>query len=128
VNQFIDKKRFEAVLLGWSIGLDADQYDIWHSSKTKEKELNFISYNNPEVDQLLEKGRRTFAIEERKKAYFRMQEILADEVPYIFLYVPDATPIVHARIKGIKPTAIGISYNMPKWYVPKPLQRHTMVQ
>lgn len=126
VNQFIDKKRFEAVLLGWSIGLDADQYDIWHSSKTKEKELNFISYSNPEVDQLLEKGRRTFNVDERKKAYFRIQEILAEEVPYIFLYVPDATPIVHARIKGIKPTAIGISYNLPKWYVPKPLQRHTM--
>ncbi len=128
VNQFIDKKRFEAVLLGWSIGLDADQYDIWHSSKTKEKELNFISYSNAEVDELLEKGRRTFDLEKRKKAYFRIQEILADEVPYIFLYVPDATPIVQARIKNIKPTAIGISYNQPKWYVPKPLQRHTMVQ
>jgi peptide/nickel transport system substrate-binding protein len=127
VNQFIDKKRFEAVLLGWSIGLDADQYDIWHSSKTKEKELNFISYSNPEVDELLEKGRRTFDIDERKKAYFRIQEVLAEEVPYIFLYVPDATPIVHARIKGIKPTPIGISYNLPKWYVPKNQQRHTMV-
>ncbi|MBI5640891.1 MAG: peptide-binding protein [Nitrospirae bacterium] len=128
VNEFIDKRRFEAVLLGWSIGLDPDQYDIWHSSKTKEKEFNFISYSNPEVDELLDKGRRTFALEERKKAYFRIQEILADEVPYIFLYVPDATPIVHARFKGIKPSPIGISYNLPKWYVPKKLQRHSMEQ
>ncbi len=127
INQFIDKKRFEAVLLGWSIGLDADQFDIWHSTKTKEKELNFISFSNAEVDELLEKGRRTFDLEKRKKAYFRIQEILADEVPYIFLYVPDATPIVHARIRGIRPTPIGISYNLPKWYVPKILQRHTMV-
>ncbi len=126
INQFIDKRRFAAVLLGWSIGLDADQYDIWHSSKTKEKELNFISYSNPEVDDLLEKGRRTFDIEERKKAYFRIQEILAEEVPYLFLYVPDATPIVHGRINGIRPAPIGISYNLPKWYVPKPLQRHTL--
>ena len=126
VNNFIDKKRFEAVILGWSIGLDPDQYDIWHSSKTKEKEFNFISYNNPEVDELLEKGRRTFDITERKKAYFRIQEILADELPYIFLYVPDATPIVNARFKGIKPSPIGISYNLPKWYVPKELQRHRM--
>jgi peptide/nickel transport system substrate-binding protein len=128
VNQFIDKKRFEAVLLGWSIGLDADQYDIWHSSKTKEKELNFISFSNPEVDELLEKGRRTFDIRERKKAYFRIQEILAEESPYLFLYVPDATPIVHSRFKGIKPAPIGISYNLPKWYVPQRLQRHTLVQ
>ncbi|HWR59295.1 MAG TPA: hypothetical protein VN328_10440, partial [Thermodesulfovibrionales bacterium] len=107
-------------------GLDADQYDIWHSSKTKEKEFNFVSYNNQEVDELLEKGRRTYDIEKRKKAYFRLQEILADELPYIFLYVPDSTPIVHARFKGIKVSPIGISYNLPKWYVPKRLQRHTL--
>lgn len=128
INQFIDKRRFEAVVLGWSIGLDSDQYDIWHSSKTKEKEFNFVTYNNPEVDRLLEEGRRTFDIEKRKKAYFRLQEILADELPYIFLYVPDATPIVQARFKGIKESPIGIAYNLPKWYVPKKLQRHTLEQ
>jgi len=126
INQFIDKKRFEAVILGWSISLDPDQYDIWHSSKTREKELNFISYSNPEVDELLEKGRRTFDVNERKKAYFRIQEILAEEVPYIFLYVPDATVIISARVRGIKPSPIGISYNLPRWYVPKGLQRHNI--
>jgi peptide/nickel transport system substrate-binding protein len=126
INQFIDKRRFQAAILGWSIGLDADQYDIWHSSKTKEKEFNFVSYNNPEVDELLEKGRRTYDTEKRKRAYFRLQEILADELPYLFLYVPDATPIVHARFKGIKASPIGIRYNLPQWYVPKKLQRHTL--
>lgn len=126
INEFIDKRRFQAVILGWSIGIDPDQYDIWHSSKTRKKEFNFVSYMNFEVDELLEKGRRTFDIEERKKAYFRIQEILADELPYIFLYVPDATPIVHTRFKDIKPSPIGITYNLHKWYVPKKLQRHTI--
>jgi len=128
VNEFIDKRRFEAVILGWSIGLDPDQFDIWHSSKTKPKEFNFVSYSNPEVDELLEQGRRTFDIEKRKKAYFRIQEILAEELPYIFLYVPDATPVVQSRFRGIKPAPIGISYNQPKWYVPKVLQRHSLEQ
>ena len=118
INEFIDKRRFEAVILGWSIGLDPDQYDIWHSSKTGEKEFNFISYNNPQVDKLLEQGRSTFDIQKRKKAYYKIQEILADEVPYVFLYVPYALPIVHARFKGIKPSPIGITYNIHKWYVP----------
>ena len=126
INEFIDKRRFEAVVLGWSIGLDPDQYDIWHSGKTKEKEFNFVSYNNPEVDALLEKGRRTFDINERKKAYFRIQEILAEELPYIFLYVPDALPIVHARFHGIEPAPIGIGYNIHRWYVPEEMQRHKM--
>lgn len=128
INEFIDKRRFQAVILGWSIGIDPDQFDIWHSSKTKEKEFNFVSYNNPEVDELLEKGRRTYNIDERKKAYFRIQEILADELPYIFLYVPDATPIIHARFKGIKPSPIGISYNLHKWFVPKNFQRQSVME
>jgi peptide/nickel transport system substrate-binding protein len=126
INERIDTRLFEAVLLGWGIGLDPDQHDIWHSSKTGEKEFNFISYNNKEVDQLLEQGRRTFDKEKRKKAYFKFQEIIAEEVPYIFLYVPYALPIVHKRIKNIKAEPIGISYNLNKWYVPKALQKHTL--
>jgi len=128
INEFIDKRRFEAVILGWNIGPDPDQFDIWHSSKTGEKEFNFVSYSNPEVDELLEKGRRTFDINKRKRIYYRLQEILAEDLPYVFLYVPDAIPILHARFKGIKPSPIGITYNIHKWYVPGRLQRHTIEQ
>jgi peptide/nickel transport system substrate-binding protein len=125
INEFIDKRKFEAVILGWTIGQDPDVYDIWHSSKTGYKELNFISFRNKRVDELLEKARRTFNIEERKKYYFEFQEILAEEQPYTFLYVPDALPVVSSRFRGIKPAPAGISYNFIKWYVPKREQRYT---
>ncbi|MBN2106499.1 MAG: peptide-binding protein, partial [Deltaproteobacteria bacterium] len=127
INEFVDKKRFEAILLGWSIGLDPDQYDIWHSSKTHEKELNFISYQNPEVDSLLEQGRRTFDLPGRKKIYGRLQEVLAEDAPYVFLYVPYALPIVSSRFHNITPSPIGISYNINTWYVPKKLQKHSLM-
>ncbi|MFH1147376.1 MAG: peptide-binding protein [Pseudomonadota bacterium] len=126
IKEFIDKRRFEATLLGWSISQDPDIYDIWSSSKTKDGELNFISFKNSEVDALLEKGRRSFDREERRKAYWRIQEILAEEQPYLFLYVPDALPVVHARFKGIEPAPAGISHNFIKWFVPKAEQRHFM--
>ncbi|MBF0556676.1 MAG: hypothetical protein HQK96_19335, partial [Nitrospirae bacterium] len=42
---------------------------------------------------------------------------LADELPYVFLYVPDALVVVNKKFMGIKPTTIGIGYNLPKWYV-----------
>jgi peptide/nickel transport system substrate-binding protein len=115
----IDKRSFEAIILGWSMGRDPDLYDIWHSSKTKKGEYNFIGYKNTEVDRLLVEGRRTFDVEKRKKIYYRIHEILAEEQPYAFLYVPDATPIVHKRFKGIEPAPLGIFYNFIKWHVPK---------
>lgn len=124
LKEFIDKGNFEVVLLAWMTSQDPDMYDIWHSSKTKPGELNFIGYNNPEVDRLLEEGRSTFAIEKRKKAYYRIQDILAEEQPYTFLYVPDALPVVSSRIHGIEPAPAGIGHNLIKWYVPKQEQRY----
>ncbi|MDK9718121.1 MAG: peptide-binding protein [Trichlorobacter sp.] len=124
LKEFIDKGNFEVVLLAWMTSQDPDMYDIWHSSKTKPGELNFIGYNNPEVDRLLEEGRSTFDIEKRKKAYFRIQDILAEEQPYTFLYVPDALPVVSSRIRGIEPAPAGIGHNLIKWYVPKQEQRY----
>jgi peptide/nickel transport system substrate-binding protein len=119
LNQFIDKGNFEAVILGWTIGQDPDLFDVWHSSKTGPKELNFIGFKNKEVDRLLEEGRSTFDVEKRKRCYFRIQEILADEQPYTFLYVPDALPVVSSRFHGIEPAPAGISYNFIRWFVPK---------
>jgi peptide/nickel transport system substrate-binding protein len=128
INDFINKKNFNATLLGWNITPDPDLYDVWHSSKTKPGELNFISFSNEEVDELLEKGRSTFTREERKQYYYRIQEILAEEQPYTFLYVPDALPIINSRFRGIKPAPIGIGYNFPEWYVPKDEQQYVMTR
>ncbi|MGB3399793.1 MAG: peptide-binding protein [Candidatus Deferrimicrobiaceae bacterium] len=128
INEFVDKRKFDAVILGWSISQDPDQYDIWSSKKTGPKELNFVGFADAEVDRLLEEGRRTFDIEKRKKAYFRIQEILAEEQPYVFLYYPDSLPAVQKRIRGIEPAPAGISYNFIKWYVPKGERKYTSFQ
>ncbi|MBU1007069.1 MAG: peptide-binding protein, partial [Candidatus Omnitrophica bacterium] len=125
VSEFIDKRRFDAILLGWNLSMDPDMYDIWHSSKTREGEFNFVGYVNPEVDGLLIEGRRTFDREERKKIYHRIHEILYEEQPYLFLYVPDALPVIHERFKGIEVSPAGIGYNFIKWYVPKARQKYT---
>ncbi|MDH5677774.1 MAG: peptide-binding protein [Nitrospinota bacterium] len=119
INNFINKRDFDAVILGWGLGLDPDPYPIWHSSKTGEHEFNFVSFTSAEVDELLEKGRRTFDLEKRKEYYWRFQDILAEEQPYTFLYVPEALPIVSKRIRDIVPGAAGIGYNFEQWWVPK---------
>jgi peptide/nickel transport system substrate-binding protein len=119
LKEYIDKGKFEVVMLAWNISQDPDMYDVWHSSKTNPGELNFIGFKNAEVDRLLVEGRSTFDIAKRKQAYFRIQEILAEEQPYTFLYVPDALPVVSARIRGVEVAPAGIGHNQIKWYVPK---------
>jgi peptide/nickel transport system substrate-binding protein len=128
VNDFINKRRFDAVILGWTITLDPDAYDVWHSSKTAPEELNFMSYKNREADELLEKGRGTFNQKERKKYYDRFQEILAEDQPYTFLYVPEELIIISNRFRGITPAPIGLDYDFIKWYVPKDEQKFVMTK
>jgi len=122
--EFINKRKFDLLVMGWSLSIDPDLFDIWHSSKTGEHEFNFISYSNPEVDRLLVEGRRTFDREKRVAIYHRVHRLIAKDVPYVFLYVPDNLPAVHKRFLGIQPAKAGISYNFIKWYVPREFQKY----
>lgn len=124
IHQFIDKRRFEAVILGWSTGPDPDLYDIFHSSKTVSPGLNFVGYANPELDRLLEQGRYTLDVKKRKKIYFKVQEILAEDQPYTFLYIPMSLEAISSRVQEVKTSAIGIGYNLEEWWVPKEKQKY----
>ncbi len=124
LHKYINKRRFEAIILGWALSRDPDSYDIWHSSKTGEQEFNFISYENREVDRLLVEGRRTFDLEKRREIYYKIHTLLAEDQPCTFLYVADALPAIHKRFRGIEKAPLGIWYNFIKWYVPKSEQKY----
>src|SRR5262249_50902865 len=96
-----------------------------HSSQTGPDQMNRTSYANPEVDALLEAGRSSCQRADRVKYYHRIQEILAEDVPMVFLYYKDELPAVASRFWGVKAAPAGIMYNFDKWYVPRTLQRYT---
>jgi peptide/nickel transport system substrate-binding protein len=124
ISEFINKRRFEAVLMGWFLSRDPDNFDIWHSSKTREGEFNFIGYANPEVDKLLEEGRRIFDEKMRAQVYHKIHALIYEDQPYMFLYSGEILPIVSSRFRGIEVSPIGIGYNFIKWHVPKNEQRY----
>ena len=123
LKEYVDKRRYDALILSWNILQDPDIYDVWHSSRTENGGLNFMGFRNAEVDDILEKARRSLDQDYRKKLYDRMQVILHEQQPYCFLYYPMSLPIVSARIQGIKPAPAGIGYNYTEWWIPKTLQR-----
>lgn len=127
IREFVNKGRFDAVILGWTITQDPDIFQIWHSSQAHDGGLNFVHYRNSEVDRILEEARATADQEKRTGLYIKLQEILATEQPYCFLFVPYALPIVQSRFQGIEPALAGIMYNFDKWHVPKNLQRYKVV-
>lgn len=123
IKEFVDKGRFDAVILGWTISQDPDIFSVWHSSSARPGGLNFVRYKNPELDRLLERAQTESVLERRKELYWRVQEILDADQPYCFLFVPYALPVIQARFRGIAPAPAGIMYNFDTWWVPRPFQR-----
>jgi peptide/nickel transport system substrate-binding protein len=118
LDQFVNKKNFQAVILGWTIPIDPDIYTVWHSDSMRPGGLNFISYSNPRVDELIKLGREEFDPAIRKEIYNKIQRQLSEDAPYTFLFFPYATPAIERRFKGIKPAPAGIGYNFIDWHVP----------
>ena len=127
IKEFVNTKKFDALILGWTISQDPDLYEVWHSSAISGHGLNFISYSDPEVDSLLEKARIEQQQTERKKMYDRFQEILHEDQPYLFLYVPYSLPMVHASVRGISPAPAGITYNFERWWISQTLHHQEML-
>jgi peptide/nickel transport system substrate-binding protein len=107
-----EPKDFEAVFMGWSLGIDPDDYTIWHSSQYPNG-FNFIGYSNQQVDRLLEAGRRTLNQTQRKVIYRRLYQIISEEQPYIFLWTARALEAVNKKIKNLAPPGpAGLFINM----------------
>ncbi|MBI4804783.1 MAG: peptide-binding protein [Desulfovibrio sp.] len=128
IKEFVDLRRFEAIVLGWTIPQDPDAFDVWHSSKAAKPGLNFVGYANAEADALLEQGRNMVDPVRRKPLYDRFQEILHEDQPYCFLYTPYALPIITERVHGVEPAPAGISWNFVRWWIPKSQQRNAYSQ
>lgn len=124
LKEFIHPGNFDATIMGWTVPIDPDAYNVWHSSKTGTGELNFIGFKNQRVDELLELGRSTYDQAVRKQMYDEFQQILAEEQPYTFLFVPDALPVVARRFRGIEEAPSGIMHNFIRWFVPTSEQKY----
>jgi len=76
---------FDMLLALWKVPLDPDQYYFWHSTQT---EGNISNYKNVKIDLLLEQGRNTLSLSDRKKIYADYQKTIQDDPPAYFLFYP----------------------------------------
>ncbi len=119
LNTIVHTRNFEAVLLGWSLALTPDAYPLWHSSSSKLGGFNLVSYSNPEVDKLIEQGINTINRDELGVIYKDIFRKISDDLPYLFLYIPDSITVVNKNIKNIEPSVIGIMHNQKDWEIEK---------
>jgi len=121
-GEYTTKSQFDTLLVAWApiVGMDPDYTARCHSKFIPVKHgqgSNYVQYENPEVDALLEKGAVQVDREARKATYAEVQRILLEEVPF----APQGSVyggFVHAKnLKGIKPNqyVTDSTWNIQEW-------------
>lgn len=112
---------FDLSVVPWNIPLDPDQHWYWQSSESKPGDgLNFVSYSNPQVDDLWKKGNQTPGCDPnaRRAIYANAFRTISSDLPQVFLFAPPVTLEAQPRVLGLAPSPYAGDYwNLNSWQV-----------
>jgi peptide/nickel transport system substrate-binding protein len=86
-----------------------------HSTKGQ----NWNSWSVPELDALLEDGRRTMDQKKRKEIYDRVQIMILENVPHLWLFSADTIDFTQANVKGFKQHPTTLLYGLDSAWLDK---------
>jgi peptide/nickel transport system substrate-binding protein len=105
----------DASLFNWTYGGNNADPDARDSLLTGGAN-NFSQFSNARVDELLALGVTQQNPDERKASYVEIQQIVAEEVPFVFNLFPQTYAFFNTRIKGLPEAALSSDNLMQKIY------------
>ena len=110
---------FEMVIIGWTgLGTDPNDDSFWHSRfDTPGSGFNFVSYQNARIDELLEQGMSVpgCAPEDRAPLYQEIQQIIHDDIPYVFVTGSVGNTGYSDKFNGTDPGPWSFYHNIQTW-------------
>jgi len=94
-------RQYQALLFGEILGPEPDLFSFWHSSQKKDPGLNLSLYENPDADKLIMEARQELDVNVRSQKYQQFDDLIAEDLPAIFLYNPDYFFAASKDIQGI---------------------------
>lgn len=108
IADYLGPQKFDAIIIGFGAPPPPDpntiSYFILHSTSDVPFGFNQASYDNPEVDRLLDAAREVPGCntEERGMLYKEIQALAANDVAYDVLYALNTTTLINKRIQGVE--------------------------
>lgn len=113
-------QRFDLALSGWTdFGVDPDDHELWQAATDRPGSgFNFVSYQNQRIENLLEQGltMRGCQPQDRAPIYREIQQILYNDLPYIFLAGIVQNIGYTSQWGGITPGPWDFYHNVQTWY------------
>lgn len=125
IEQNVTPGKFQALLLGWQLGLDPDAESIFSSGFFPPAGQNSGFYKNEKTDKLWVDGYRVSDKNQRKEIYKGILKEFANDPPYVFLATQNLMTAYNDRVKWAKEDApvqavpYGYMYHINNWWVTK---------
>lgn len=105
---------FDLTIGKWTSGPGPDDLkQTFHSESATEGGSNFSNFSNAEADALMDSIQVEIDENNRNRMYMRVQEVLHEEVPMIFLYAPTDHIAINKKFENAYPTVIRPGYWLP---------------
>ena len=100
VPKVFDEQDFDMWILGWGLTVFPDYLnDFFNSERAELGDLNAGGYSNPEFDNLGNQLVAETDIDNAREQAFRLQELLADELPYVVLLTTQILEPVRSNVQ-----------------------------
>ena len=99
-------------IIGWtcqSPDPDLAVYAPFHSSK-KGAGGNYAFLSDPQIDDMIMKGRTMKDGADRKALYYALQKRIVEQAPWVFLMNGEQVVGAAKNVKGFKPSVFGYHY------------------
>ena len=106
---FLDTRNFDAIMLGWSSGVETDINQMFHSSQIDGGGDNFVSYRNAELDQLIDEARSTVVEADRMPIWQQAEAVMHQTQPYTFLMRRESLFFIDERFQNLEITNLGLN-------------------
>jgi len=90
--------QYDLLMEWWITPPDPDLYNHYHSQSPS----NWWAYSNPEADDLIVRARSEPDRSRRVSLYHQLQELLARDLPVIYLYYPEEIQAINKRTHGFR--------------------------
>lgn len=118
IIQRLKERDFDACSTSWSLPLESNQEQLWHTKNDQPGRGNYSGVRDPRIDAWIEQADREIDPQKRYAIWKEMQRYLYEEVqPYLYRNTVPRRFAMSKKIRGFQAFGISPGYSIRRWFL-----------
>ena len=117
-GQMLASRNFDAVFIGWNVGLKMDFAPLFHSDNIQIP-FAFPSYHSDDFNRWHEVAVNSISRPKAQPYWDKIAQLLSNDLPYTWLYYQMDLGAINNRVKGAVFDNRGFYLNLEEWWIPQ---------